>query len=58
MILDIREEFDRGEHNSKEVEWPMLEHILIKIIKVYKRVRKEMMDFNDMIRQLIVKERQ
>ena len=23
----MRDEFDRGEHNSKEVDWSMLEHI-------------------------------
>ena len=25
--VDVREEFDRGEHNTKEVDWPILEHI-------------------------------
>ena len=52
--VDIREEFDRGEHNSKEVEWDMLEHIY-KNYLVYKN-KKKMMDFNDMIEMLLEKD--
>jgi len=52
--VDIREEFDRGEHNSKEVEWPMLEHIHENYL-VYKD-KKKMMDFNDMIEMLLKKD--
>ena len=53
--VDIREEFDRGEHNSKEVQdWTMLEHIYSNYLE-YKN-KKKMMDFNDMIELLIEKQ--
>ena len=53
--VDIREEFDRGEHNSKEVDdWTMLEHIHANYLE-YKQ-KKKMMDFNDMIELLIEKQ--
>ena len=52
--VSIREEFDRGEHNSKEVEWSMLEYIYTNYLE-YKR-KKKMMDFNDMIELLLINE--
>lgn len=49
--VDVREEFDRGEHNTKEVDWPILEHIKDNY-KVFKD-KKKLIDFNDMIERLI-----
>ena len=37
--VDIREEFDRGEHDSKQVDWITLEHIAQNLI-VYKDKKK------------------
>ena len=52
--IDIREEFDRNEHNKKEIKWRILKTINDNL-KEYKRVKKKL-DFNDMIKQLIEKE--
>ena len=49
-----REEFDRNEHNTKEIRWPLLKNISDNLIE-YKRVKKKL-DFNDMISRLIDKE--
>jgi DNA helicase-2/ATP-dependent DNA helicase PcrA len=48
-----REEFDRNEHNTKEIRWPLLKNISDNLIE-YKRVKKKL-DFNDMISRLIDK---
>jgi len=53
--VDIREEFDRNEHNSKEIKWHLLKHIDDNL-KVYKQKRK-LLDFNDMIKSLINKQK-
>jgi len=45
--VNIREEFDRNEHNSKEIKWHLLKYIDDNL-KVYKEKRK-LLDFNDMI---------
>ena len=50
----MRDEFDRGEHNSKEVDWSMLEHIDQNYFE-YKN-KKKLIDFNDMIKMLLEKE--
>jgi len=52
--IDIREEFDRNEHNKKEIKWRILKTINDNL-KEYKRVKKKL-DFNDMIKQLVEKE--
>jgi len=52
--VDVRNEFDRGEHNSKEVEWSMLKHISENYTE-YKN-KKKLIDFNDMIEMLLIKE--
>ncbi len=49
--VDVREEFDRGEHNTKEVDWPILQHIKDNY-EVFKD-KKKLIDFNDMIERLI-----
>ena len=51
--VTIREEFDRNEHNTKEIRWPLLKNIYDNLIE-YKRVKKKL-DFNDMISRLIDK---
>ena len=52
--VTIREEFDRNEHNTKEIRWPLLKNINDNLIN-YKKVKKKL-DFNDMINQLIEKD--
>jgi DNA helicase-2/ATP-dependent DNA helicase PcrA len=52
--IDIREEYDRNEHNSKEIKWHILKNINDNL-KNYKNVKKKL-DFNDMINQLIKKD--
>ena len=52
--ISIRDEYDRGEHNKKEIKWKILKTIDDNL-KEYKRVKKKL-DFNDMIKQLIDKE--
>jgi len=49
--VNIRKEFDRGEHNNKEVEWSMLKHIYENYLE-YKK-KKKLIDFNDMIEMLL-----
>ena len=48
---DIRTEFDRNEHNPKEVKWTTLKHIYDNL-ENYKKNHK-LYDFNDMIRKVI-----
>jgi len=50
----IREEFDRSEHNNKEIKWHLLKYIDDNL-KIYKQKRK-LLDFNDMIKNLINKQ--
>jgi DNA helicase-2/ATP-dependent DNA helicase PcrA len=52
--VTIREEYDRNEHNSKEIKWHILKNINDNL-KNYKTVKKKL-DFNDMINQLLLKE--
>ena len=52
--VTIREEYDRNEHNSKEIKWHILKNIDDNL-KNYKTVKKKL-DFNDMINQLLLKE--
>ena len=52
--ISIRDEYDRGEHNKKEIKWKILKTIDDNL-KEYKKVKKKL-DFNDMIKQLIDKE--
>ena len=52
--ISIRDEYDRGEHNKKEIKWKILKTIDDNL-KEYKTVKKKL-DFNDMIKQLIEKE--
>ena len=47
-----REEYDRNEHNSKEIKWHILKNISDNL-EEYKRVKKKL-DFNDMINQLLL----
>jgi superfamily I DNA/RNA helicase len=49
-----REEYDRNEHNSKEIKWHILKNISDNL-KEYKKVKKKL-DFNDMINQLLLKD--
>ena len=51
--VTIREEYDRNEHNSKEIKWHILKNINDNL-KNYKTVKKKL-DFNDMINQLLLK---
>jgi len=51
---DIEEEFNLGEHNSKEVELSMLKHIYENYLE-YKK-KKKLIDFNDMIEMLLKKQ--
>ena len=50
----VREEFDRNEHNRKEIKWFILNN-LDKNLKEYKRITGKL-DFNDMINRLLLKE--
>jgi superfamily I DNA/RNA helicase len=52
--VTIREEYDRNEHNSKEIKWHILKNISDNL-QNYKTVKKKL-DFNDMINQLLLKE--
>ena len=49
-----REEYDRNEHNSKEIKWHILKNISDNL-EEYKKVKKKL-DFNDMINQLLLKD--
>ena len=49
-----REEYDRNEHNSKEIKWHILKNISDNL-KEYKKVKKKL-DFKDMINQLLLKD--
>jgi DNA helicase-2/ATP-dependent DNA helicase PcrA len=51
--VSIREEYDRNEHNSKEIRWHILKNISDNL-QNYKTVKKKL-DFNDMINQLLLK---
>jgi DNA helicase-2/ATP-dependent DNA helicase PcrA len=53
--ITIREEYDRNEHNRKEIKKFSILKNIDDNLKEYKRV-KEKLDFNDMINQLIDKE--
>ena len=53
--ISIREEYDRNEHNRKEIKRFSILKNIDDNLKEYKRV-KEKLDFNDMINQLIHKE--
>jgi len=53
--ISIREEYDRNEHNRKEIKRFSILKNIDDNLKEYKRV-KEKLDFNDMINQLIDKE--
>jgi len=52
--VSIREEYDRNEHNSKEIRWHILKNISDNL-QNYKTVKKKL-DFNDMINQLLLKQ--
>jgi len=49
--VDIRKEFDRNEHNSKEIKWTTLKHIHHNF-EIYKDKHK-LYDFNDMIKGVL-----
>ena len=49
----IREEYDRNEHNKKEIKWYILKN-LDENLKAYKKITGKL-DFNDMINRLIDK---
>ena len=49
--VTIREEFDRNEHDRKEIRWPTLKHIHDNFIK-YKENYK-LQDFNDIINNVL-----
>jgi len=51
--ISVREEYDRNEHNKKEIEWYILNN-LDKNLKEYKRITGKL-DFNDMIERLVNK---
>ena len=51
--VDIREEFDRNEHDRKEIRWNTLEHIYKNFLK-YKKSAK-LNDFNDIINNVLDK---
>jgi len=53
--VTIREEYDRNEHNAKEIKRFSILKNIDDNLKEYKRVKKKL-DFNDMINQLILKE--
>lgn len=52
--ITVREEYDRNEHNRKEIKWHILNN-LDQNLKEYKRIKGKL-DFNDMIKELIQKE--
>ena len=49
----VREEYDRNEHNKKEIKWYILKN-LDENLKAYKKITGKL-DFNDMINRLIDK---
>lgn len=53
--ITIREEFDRGEHDKKNVKWSILKHIDANF-KEYKTANK-LNDFNDIIKRVIEKDK-
>jgi len=52
--VDIKEEYNRNEHNNKEIKWHILKNINENLSN-YKNVKKKL-DFNDMINELTKKE--
>jgi len=52
--INIEEEYNRNEHNNKEIKWHILKNINDNLSN-YKNV-KQKLDFNDMINQLTKKE--
>tara|TARA_E500000331_G_scaffold236656_1_gene226950 strand:- start:1579 stop:3012 length:1434 start_codon:yes stop_codon:yes gene_type:complete len=48
--ISIREEFDRNEHERKDIDWNTLKHISINL-EEYKK-KNSLLDFNDMIDQV------
>tara|TARA_Y100000401_G_scaffold47614_1_gene36786 strand:- start:2421 stop:3854 length:1434 start_codon:yes stop_codon:yes gene_type:complete len=48
----IREEFDRNEHDKKEIDWDVLKHIAINL-KEFKE-KNHILDFNDMIECILM----
>tara|TARA_R100000008_G_scaffold76175_1_gene55854 strand:+ start:2238 stop:3665 length:1428 start_codon:yes stop_codon:yes gene_type:complete len=52
--VDIREEFDRGEHDRKEIRWTTLKHIHDNFINY--KTKNRLSDFNDIITNVIKKE--
>ena len=54
LDIDIKELFNRNEHDRKVIDWGPLKNIA-STLKEYKRIN-EIMDFNDLIKTLIEKE--
>tara|TARA_Y100001963_G_scaffold7091_1_gene9163 strand:- start:3427 stop:4854 length:1428 start_codon:yes stop_codon:yes gene_type:complete len=52
--VDIREEFDRGEHDRKEIRWNTLKHIYVNFLNY--KTKNRLSDFNDIITNVIKKE--
>ncbi len=52
--VDIREEFDKGEHDRKQVKWSTLKHIHDNLGR-YKQ-KSRLKDFNDIIKEVISKQ--
>ena len=54
LDIDIKELFNRNEHDRKVIDWGPLKNIAI-TLKEYKKIN-EIMDFNDLIKTLIQKQ--
>ena len=51
--ITIREEFDRNEHERKDVEWSTLKHIALNLEQF--KIKNRLKDFNDIIKEVIIK---
>jgi len=53
--VDIRVEFDRNEHDRKEIKWGTLKHIHDNLKEYKKTTRPHLQDFNDIINNVLEK---
>lgn len=51
--VEVREQFDEGEHDSNKVNWPDLKYISSNYVNF--KNKRRLVDFNDMIKKLIDK---
>ena len=53
--IDIREEFDRNEHDRKQIKWQTLKHIHENLKQYKKTTKPHLQDFNDIINNVLEK---